>query len=244
METYLIDKLGVKLSYRKTEGKGPGVIFLGGFRSDMTGSKAVYLENRCREWGISYVRFDYFGHGISDGKFVEGTIGRWLADTLRVLDELTTGPQILVGSSMGGWLMLLAALARPDRIQALVGIAAAPDFLKDFGDLAVDQKAVLAEKGFFYFPSSLGYEPYPISKELIEEAKQHYLLEGEIPVNCPVRLLQGLSDEDVQWEKSIQIAQRLTSNDVMITLVKGGDHRLAKEAELELLGDIVGKLKF
>lgn len=241
METFLIDKQGAKLAYRKLEGKAPGVVFLGGFRSDMTGSKALYLEDCCREWGVSYVRFDYFGHGASDGQFVEGTIGRWLDNSLQVIDELTEGPQILVGSSMGGWLMLLAALARPNRVRALVGIAAAPDFLQDFS-LTPEQESALEKTGVCSFPSSTG-EPYAISAELISEAKKHYLLQGDIAIHCPVRLLQGLADEDVHWEKSIQISARLRSEDVMITLVKNGDHRLSSESQLQLLSDQILALR-
>lgn len=242
MATTLTGDNGTKLAYCKTDGKGPGVVFLGGFRSDMTGTKAMYLETRCRQWGHAFVRFDYSGHGASGGDFVEGTLGQWLADSLRVIDELTEGPQVLVGSSMGGWLMLLVALARPDRIHALVGIAAAPDFLEDFSRLTSEQQAALQKDGLCYFPSGIEGQPYPISLQLLEEAKQHYLLRNDIAIDCPVRLLQGMRDVDVPWKKAVHIAERVTSNDVRITLCKEGDHRMSSQSQLELLGETVAAL--
>lgn len=239
--SYLVEKQGNKLAYAKTEGRGPGVVFLGGFRSDMTGTKAMYLEERCRAWGRAFVRFDYFGHGVSDGRFEDGTLGRWLENALQVIDELTTGPQILVGSSMGGWLMLLAALARPNRVHALVGIAAAPDFLEDFNRLSAAQQASLEKEGKCYFPSSQG-EPYAITQALLDEAKQHYVLGGPIAIDCPIRLLQGMDDVEVPWQKAVRITERVTSNDVRIQLIKGGDHRLSTDVQLELLGNTVASL--
>jgi pimeloyl-ACP methyl ester carboxylesterase len=242
MNTFLEDAHGAKLAYCKTEGNGPGVVFLGGFRSDMTGTKAMYLEACCRQWGRAFVRFDYSGHGASDGDFVEGTLGRWLADALRVIDELTEGPQILVGSSMGGWLMLLVALARPERIHALVGIAAAPDFLEDFSRLTPEQQSALEKDGVCYFPSGIEGDPYAISAKLLEEAKQHYLLHSEIPIHCPIHLFQGMKDLDVPWKKATRIAERVASNDVRITLLKDGDHRLSSPSQLQLLGEAIRTL--
>lgn len=242
MTTYLTNTDGTKLAYCKTEGQGPGVIFLGGFCSDMSGTKAMHLEEECKRLGRAYVRFDYFGHGISDGEFIDGTLGRWLDDVLRVIDDLTTGPQILVGSSMGGWLMLLAALRRPERIHALVGIAAAPDFLEDFTRLSDEQLESLKTKGMCYVPSGIEGKPYAISAKLLVEAKIHYLLKDDISINCPIRLLQGMRDADVPWKKAVQIAERITSKDVNITFVKEGDHRLSSPEQLTLLADTVKSL--
>ncbi|MFI4956229.1 MAG: alpha/beta hydrolase [Gammaproteobacteria bacterium] len=242
MNTYLTDGHGNKLAYCKTEGEGPGVVFLGGFCSDMSGTKATYLEACCRAWGRAFVRFDYYGHGKSDGEVVKGTMGRWLSDALQVIGELTTGPQILVGSSMGGWLMLLAALARPDRVHGLVGIAAAPDFTEDFSRLSDDHRDSLAKTGVCYIPSGIEGRPYPISAELIAEAKHHYLLHGDIAIHCPIRLLQGMKDADVPWKKAIRIAERVASNDVSITLIKDGDHRLSSPSQLQLLAQTIESL--
>jgi len=237
MVQFLSDETGMKLGFHQLTGTDPtlpGVVFLGGFRSDMSGSKALYLEDCCRKWGCAYVRFDYFGHGISSGRFEEATIGRWLKDVLFVLDRLTTGPQILVGSSMGGWLMLLATLQRMSRIKALVGIASAPDFLEEFHRLTPLQAAELQEKGVCYFPSQYG-DPYPVTATLVEEGRAHRVLDKAIPINCPVRLLHGMEDQDVSFKKSLEISEKLTSTDVRVTLVKAGDHRLSTESDLALL---------
>ncbi len=238
----LIDPNGSKIAYCKTEGKGPGVVFLGGFRSDMTGSKATYLEAQCREWGNAFVRFDYFGHGASEGDFVDGTLGRWLENALQVIDELTTGPQILVGSSMGGWLMLLAALARPKRVCGLVAVAAAPDFLEDFARLSPEQVKALEEDGICYFSSGVEGHPYPISKTLLTEAKTHNLLHDKIDIRCPIRLLQGMEDKEVFWKKALKISELATSQDVRVILVKDGDHRLSTDPQLKLLAQTVKSL--
>jgi pimeloyl-ACP methyl ester carboxylesterase len=244
MAQFLIDETGMRLSYYQLTGTDltlPGVVFLGGFRSDMSGSKALYLEDCCRQWGCAYVRFDYFGHGISEGQFEEATIGRWLKDVLWVLDSLTTGPQILVGSSMGGWLMLLATMQRMSRVKALVGIASAPDFLEEFHRLTPLQAAELQEKGVCYFPSQYG-DPYPVTATLIAEGKAHRVLDKAIPINCPVRLLHGLEDQEVSWKKSLEIAEKLTSTDVRVTLIKKGAHSLSSESDLELLRATVAEL--
>ncbi len=226
-----------KIAYYQTPGRAPGVVFLGGFMSDMSGTKATYLEACCRAWGRAYVRFDYFGHGSSAGKLEEGTIGGWLEDTLLVLDELTEGPQILVGSSMGAWLMVLAALRRVDKIQGLVGIAAAADFIEDFERLSSVEVQALKKDGICYLPSQYGDKPYPITQNLITEGHTHRILQAPIALNCPVRLLHGLSDTDVSWHKSVKLAECLNSNDVIVTLIKGGDHRLSEEPHLELLAN-------
>ena len=225
------------LAYHCSPGDGPGVIFMGGFLSDMTGSKALTLEAWCRQQGLAFVRFDYHGHGASSGRFEDGTIGRWSEDAIAVLDQLTQGPQILIGSSMGAWMMLLTALARPQRIAGLIGIAAAPDFTEDllWQGLDKSKQSRLLIEGMILLPSDYNETPYPITLELIEEARQHLLLRETLPLSCPVRLLHGMNDSDVPWETSIRLAQQLNSDDVQVTLVKDGDHRLSEPQNLALL---------
>lgn len=232
---YITSSQGTKIAYHKISGKSPGIIFFGGFMSDMTGTKATYLEGVCQRLGQAYVRFDYSGHGASSGKFEEGSIGSWLEDALCVLDNLTEGPQIIVGSSMGGWLMMLAALKRPDRIKALVGIASAPDFVEDLSHMQVVQQEALAKNGICYLPSHDGVTTYPITHHLITEGRTHSLLKAPIPIFCPVHLLHGLSDKDVPWQKSVKLAERLQSANVTVTLIKNGDHRLSERTHLALL---------
>ena len=242
MESILHPSDNNHIAYQKLEGTGPGVVFLGGFMSDMQGEKARYLETCCRSWGRAYVRFDYFGHGGSSGDFKEATVSRWLEDVLLVLDTLTEGPQVLVGSSMGGWLMVRAALQRIDRIKALVGIAAAPDFVEDFSKLTRQHTEALRQNGICYLPASDGSRPYIITQKLITDATQHWVLRSPIALNCSVRLLHGLSDQAVSWKKSMLLAERLISEDVQVTLVKGGDHRLSSASNLALLGETVESL--
>ena len=238
---YINGKRG-KIAYHQSLGKAPGVVFLGGFMSDMEGTKARHLETLCKAWGRAYLRFDYSGHGASEGKLEEGTIGGWLEDTLLVLDELTSEPQVLVGSSMGGWLMVLAALKKPSRIHGLVGIAAAPDFIEDFERLTPEEHVSLQKDGICYIPSQYGDKPYPITRQLIEEGHSHRVLHQTLPLDCPVRLLHGLADHDVPWQKSIKLAACLASKDVVVTLVKEGDHRLSTASQLELLGNCIKTL--
>src|SRR5215469_3861237 len=232
---------GATIAYHRTAGSSPGVVFLGGFGSDMTGTKASYLDDFCRRRGRAYLRFDYFGHGASSGDVALGAIGRWVEDAIAVLDLLTEGPQILVGSSMGGWIMLLAALARPSRIHALIGVAAAPDFTEDLllPRLDPEQQRVLRESGSVTLPSE--YEPggYTYRLPFFKEAERHLLMRRTIEHECPVRLLHGMSDTSVPWQTSVSLAERLTSRDVVLTLVKDGDHRLSRPADLERLGRTV-----
>jgi pimeloyl-ACP methyl ester carboxylesterase len=235
---------GTILAYHRSPGAVPGVVFLGGFTSDMTGIKATTLERWCRGRGQAFVRFDYSGHGASSGKFADGTIGRWAQEVLDVLDRLTEGPQILVGSSMGAWLMLLAALARPDRIVALLGLACAVDFTEHLLWERLDEnlRERLRRERVISLPSSYG-EPYIIALNLIEEARQHRLLDRpELPIHCPVRLIHGMNDADVPWRISVQLAERLTSSDVRLLLVKDGEHTLSREKDLLLLTRALGDL--
>ncbi|MDD9900452.1 MAG: alpha/beta hydrolase [Alphaproteobacteria bacterium] len=239
-------RAGVSLAYRRFEGGEdfPGVIFLGGFKSDMTGGKATFLEEACTARNQSFVRFDYTGHGFSSGVFEDGMIGSWLQDALDVFDTLTTGPQIVVGSSMGGWISLLLALKRKERVHGLIGIAAAPDFSEDIlhHELTDTQKAELEEKGITYKPSDYG-DPYPITKKLLDEAREnHLLLHDKINITCPVRLLHGKQDDAVPWQKSERIKQKLVSKDVQITWVDDGDHRLSRDQDLALLDAAVRAL--
>ncbi|HEY4471218.1 MAG TPA: alpha/beta hydrolase [Stellaceae bacterium] len=235
---------GAAIAYHRTDGRAPGIVFLGGFRSDMTGTKALFLEDYCRRRGRAYVRFDYFGHGQSSGDFARGTIGRWREDAIAVIDSLTAAPQILVGSSMGGWVMLLAALARPERVAALVGIAAAPDFTSELlpNRLTAEQRREIEEKGAVTLPSDYDPAGYLYTRALIEDGNKHLLLGGPIPLDVPVRLLHGFADASVPWQLSLPLAERLTSQNVEVTLVKNGDHRLSTEPDLARLARILDEL--
>ena len=224
------------IAYHRTPGKSPGIVFLTGYKSDMNGQKAVRLEEFCRTRGQAFVRFDYYGHGQSSGAFTDGTIGRWAEDTVSVLDHLTEGPQVLVGSSLGGWIMILAALQRRDRIVGLVGTAAAPDFTEDIpAMLSDDQKVVLERDGVVPVYSPYDPEPTPVTRLILEEGRRHCVMAAEIPLDCPVRLIHGMEDPDVPWQTSWRLAANFRSRDVEITLVKAGDHRLSEPEDLERL---------
>ncbi len=233
----LAREAGATIAYRRREGATPGIVFLGGFRSDMTGTKALFLEGFCRRLGRAYVRFDYFAHGRSSGDFADGTISRWRDDAVAVIDSLTEGPQILVGSSMGGWIMVLAALARPERVAALVGIAAAPDFTTDLlpHRLSEAQRRILHDQGRIVLASPYDAGGYLYTRGLIEDGDRNLVLRGDIPLTCPVRLLHGMADESVPWQQSLKLAERLTGADVTLTLVKDGDHRLSRDKDLARL---------
>jgi len=232
---------GATIAYHASPGASPGVVFLTGFRSDMTGGKAVALEAACRARGRAYLRFDYTGHGQSSGKFTDGTIGQWAGDAMFAIERLTQGPQVLVGSSMGGWIMLLVALRLGARTAGLVGIAAAPDFTEDLMWQAADEvtRDTLRRDGVWHEPSAYSPEPTPITLKLIEEGRRHLLLRGPIALDCPVRLIHGMRDLDVPWQTSLRLAERLTSPDVELILVKDGDHRLSTDEDLERLTRVV-----
>jgi len=234
---------GVELAWTKLSGAGPTVGFLPGFRSDMTGDKATYLKAYCAARGRAMLRFDYSGHGTSGGEFKHGTIGTWAADALRVIDEQTAGPLILVGSSMGGWIALLTALARPDRMAGLIGIAAAPDFTEAlmWDSMTFEERATLMQDGVLHVPSAYG-EPTPVTRALIEDGRNHLLLSKPIDIRCPVRLLHGQADPDVPWEMALRIADQIMTDDVTVTLVKDGDHRLSRPRDLALLCRTLGAL--
>jgi pimeloyl-ACP methyl ester carboxylesterase len=219
------------LAVRRREGTGPSVIFLPGYASDMTGSKASALDDWAARTGRAFVRFDYRGCSASQGAFEDFTLEDWRDDALAVIDA-TEGLVVLVGSSMGGWLMLLAALARPERVTALVGIAAAPDFT-EWGFDAM-QKAMLAAEGRIEEPSPYG-SPMVTTLGFWEAGQRNLLLGGEIALDMPVRLLQGQCDADVPWRTALSLADRLRSADVQVTLVKDGDHRLSRAQDIALL---------
>ena len=235
---------GATIAYHRLAGGAPGIVFLGGYRSDMTGTKALFLQDYCQQRGRAYVRFDYFGHGASSGDFALGTVGRWRDDAIAVIDSLTTGPQILVGSSMSGWIMLLAALARPERLAALVGIAGAPDFTEEllWPRLTPAQRETLMREGRVVLPSDYDPAGYLYTRALIEDGRRHLLLGKPIALDMPARLLHGMRDESVPWRLSLRLAERLSSSDVAVTLVKDGDHRLSKPAELALLAQTLDAL--
>jgi pimeloyl-ACP methyl ester carboxylesterase len=228
---------GATIAYHRLAGAAPGIVFLGGFRSDMTGTKALFLDEYCRRLGRAYIRFDYFGHGASSGDVAQGTIGRWAEDAVAVLDRLTEGPQILIGSSMGGWIMLLAALARAPRIRALVGIAPAPDFTEDllWPRLDAAQQNALLETGTVSLPSDYDPAGYTYRRGLFEDGKRHLVMRQGIALDCPVRLLHGMRDASVPWQTSLRLAERLRSRDVTVTVIKDGDHRLSTETDLARL---------
>jgi len=241
---YLEREGAPRLAYHRTSGRPPTVAFLSGYASDMTGSKALRLERFCAARGQRFLRFDYSGHGASDGEFLEGTIGAWAEDARALIDAVTEGPLVLVGSSMGGWIMLLVALAMPARVQALIGVAAAPDFTEDLMWAALDerQRSELMSRGALRLPSPYVDEPYPITRGLIEEGRRHLCLRAPIPIDCPVRLLHGLEDGDVPWRTALRLADRLRAGDVTVTLVKGGGHRLSEPGELDLLEGTVASV--
>ena len=233
---------GRRLAYHHVAGREPTVLFCGGYTSDMGGTKALALERWCRAKGRGYVRFDYSGHGRSNGRFEDGSIGDWAEDALAIVDRVATGPLIVVGSSMGGWIMLLVALTRPERVRALVGIAAAPDFTLDLlSQATADQRRDLARQGFWWQPSAYG-EPHVVTARLLDDGGEHLLLGGPIAITCPVHLLHGQRDADVPWQTALRLAERLQSTDVTVELIKAGDHRLSQEAHLARIRAAVVRL--
>ena len=235
---------GATIAYHRMHGEVPGIVFLGGYRSDMTGTKALFLEDYCHRCGRAYVRFDYFGHGASSGDFALGTIGRWRDDAVAIIDSLTSGPQILVGSSMSGWVMLLAALARRERIAGLVGIAGAPDFTEEllWPRLSPAQRQEIEERGRIVLPSDFDPAGYLYTRALVEDGRRHLLLRGPIPLDIPVRLLHGMRDASVPWQLSLRLADRLAGDNATVTLVKDGDHRLSRPSDLTLLAQTLDAL--
>ena len=227
---------GRHIAYERLAGKAPGVIFLGGFKSDMTGTKAQHLSGWAQARGRAFVRFDYSGHGQSGGDFSDGSIGDWAADARAVL-ALTAGPQVLVGSSMGGWIALLLARAQPGRVAGLVGIAAAPDFTEDsiWAGMSPDQRTEVTTRGQIVVPSAYSEAPYLITRRLIEEGRNQLVLRAPLCLPFPVRLLQGTADTDVPSAVALRLLDHATGPDIRLTLVKGADHRFSTPTCLALI---------
>ena len=245
---FLTTDSGRRIAYAQSKGIGPGVVFLGGFMSDMTGTKALHLEAWCKAEGRGFLRFDYSGHGASSEAFTDGCIGDWAEDAQSAICELTEGAQILVGSSMGGWISLLMAKRIPERIAGLVTIAAAPDFTEDgfWANFNADTRKFLTQEGLVNIPSDYG-DPYPITKRLIEDGRLHLVLRSPLNLPFPTRFLQGDEDEEV----SVELAQRLfalaAGDDIQLRLLKGGDHRFSSPRALaltqEAITDVIGAIK-
>ncbi len=236
---FLTTKTGRKIAYHQTKGTAPGVVFLGGFKSDMDGTKAIYLEDWAKAQGRAFLRFDYSGHGISSGEFTDGCIGEWAVDAQEAIETLTDGPQILVGSSMGGWISLLMAKRIPARIKGLVGIAAAPDFTEDsmWNGFSEAQKTELMG-GQVALPSEYG-EPYIITRKLIEDGRNQLVLRAPLELPFPARFLQGTADRDVDMSVALKILELAVGDDIQLTMVKGADHRFSTPDCLAMIENAV-----
>ncbi|MEM7710153.1 MAG: alpha/beta hydrolase [Pseudomonadota bacterium] len=235
-----VTRAGHRLAYNYSPGAAPGIVFLGGLRSDMNGTKALALEAWARAQGRAYLRLDYSGHGISDGTFEGGCIGDWAADALAVIERATDGPQVLVGSSMGGWIALLLARDHPKRVAGLVTIAAAPDFTEDgfWSGFTDAQRLELFEKGRVALPSNYG-DPMVVTQPLIEEGRHNLVLRTPLPLPFPVRLLQGNADAEVPTETALRLLAHADSPDMRLTIVDGADHRFSSDDNLRLIEDSV-----
>ncbi|MFS4436717.1 alpha/beta hydrolase [Paracoccaceae bacterium GXU_MW_L88] len=223
-----------RIAYNQLSGEGPGIVFLPGLRSDMEGTKALFLEDWARERGRAFLRFDYTGHGQSSGDFTEGCIGDWARDAAETIAELTSGPQIIVGSSMGGWIGLLLARDAGLNISAMVGLAAAPDFTKNgmWAEFTDEQKAELETRGYIEEPSEYG-EPMVISKRLIEDGWDRLVLESPLAFDFPLRLIQGTADADVPMDWALRLLEHVECDDARLQLIKDADHRLSSPRDLE-----------
>jgi pimeloyl-ACP methyl ester carboxylesterase len=231
-----------RIAVRQRAGDSPGLFWLGGFKSDMQGTKAQALDSWAQAQGRACLRFDYSGHGESDGDFKDGTIGRWLAECLAVYTSLAKGPQVVIGSSMGGWLALLLARALREKksgppIAGMVLIAPAVDFTEElmWKHFPEAVKREIEDKGLWLRPSEYGEGPYPITKSLIEDGRKHLMLGGLIEPGCPVHILQGVQDPDVPWRHAVELVSRFARDDVVLTLIKDGDHRLSRPEDIERL---------
>jgi pimeloyl-ACP methyl ester carboxylesterase len=227
-----------RIAVRALPGSGPGLFWLGGFKSDMKGTKALALDAWATKHRRGCVRFDYSGHGESGGEFVDGTIGRWLEEALAVFEQFCTGPQVVIGSSMGGWIALLLAREVKRRqtkasLAGLVLIAPAPDFTEElmWKGFSREARREIEEKGVWHRPSDYG-DPYPITKNLIQEGRNHLILGAAIDVGCPVRILQGARDPDVPWQHAMRLTHRLPAEDVVLTVIQDGDHRLSRPQDI------------
>ena len=228
------------LAYHHTPGRGPTLVFLPGYASDMTGTKALAVEAWAKAHGRACVRFDYSGCGASPGAFEDYTLADWRDDALAVVDELVDGPVVLVGSSMGGWIMLLVALARPERVAGIVGVAAAPDFTS--WGFTAEEKAVLERDGRLEQPSPYSDQPTVTTRAFWQAGEALRVLRPSIPIDCPLRLIHGQADADVPWELSLQLGAAIRSADVQTILVKDGDHRLSRDADIGTLISVIEML--
>ncbi len=245
MTDFLTRDDGVALAYELTPGAAPTLVFLPGFKSDMQGSKALALEAHARANGQAMLRLDYSGHGASGGRFEDGCISRWRDDVLLLVDRLTMGPVLLVGSSMGGWLALLVALARPQQVAGITLIAPAPDFT-DWGveaSFSPDERAALARDGRVVRQSDYDPAGYTITKRLIEDGQQNSLMTAPIGLHCPIRILHGQQDADVSWQRSLDLIRQVVGGDCHLTLIKDGDHRLSRPQDILLLTRMVDDLR-
>lgn len=229
---------GRRLAHHRLPGRGPGIVFLGGFRSDMTGTKARFLEARARAQGRAFLRFDYTGHGASSGDFLDGGIGDWVRDAEDAVARLTGGPQVLVGSSMGGWIALRLAQRVPERVAAFLGIAAAPDFTEDamWQGFSAEERARLMAEGRLATPSDYSEAPYVITRRLIEDGRENLVLRAPLRLPFPVRLLHGIADADVALAVPLRLVAHAECPDLQLTLVKDADHRFSTPQALELTG--------
>lgn len=244
MSEFLDTAAGRRIAYHRTQGQGPGVVFLGGFKSDMTGTKALHLQDWAQRRGRAFLRFDYSGHGASSGHFEEGSIGDWAEDARAVIEALTDGPQVLVGSSMGGWIALLVARALPHRLAGLVTIAAAPDFTERgfWEGFDAQQREALMRAGRLELPSDYADQPYVITRQLIEDGRQNLVMDQPLRLDCPVRLLQGTADADVPMSWALDLLAHLDAGDLRLTLVKGADHRFSTPECLRMIEEAVEDL--
>lgn len=235
-----------QLAYHLHEGNEPTVIFLGGFKSDMEGGKALALEAFCKERGQRFIRFDYSGHGQSSGQFTDGTISSWKDDALAIIDQLGSKNSILIGSSMGAWIALLVALERKEKVSGLITIAAAPDFTERriWQTASKEKREELVREGIYHEPSCYDDEPYPITLTLIEDGRKHLLMNSPIELDIPVRLIQGMMDDDVPWQTSQELLEGITSEDVELYLFKNAGHRLSEPEQLQLLCQTLGNMLF
>lgn len=235
MQHRIVTPQGRDIAFHRTEGAGPTAVFLGGFKSDMEGTKALFLEEWAKTEGRAFVRFDYSGHGVSGGTFTDGCIGDWFEDACAVIDQID-GPVVLVGSSMGGWISLLVARAMPDRVAGFVGIAAAPDFTEDgfWAGFDDDQRATLAHDGQVALPSEYG-EPYIITARLIEEGRKRLVLRDPLSLPCPVRLVQGTADTSVPVEWGTRLLAHISCDDAQLVLLKDADHSFSSPVCLPVI---------
>lgn len=236
------DRRAIAVRHRSSAGRAPGLLWLGGYRSDMDGTKAIELDRLAGERGMACTRFDYSGHGASQGRFEDGTLSRWLEESLAVFDAFTQGPQILVGSSMGGWIALrmveeLSKRAERGRIAGLVLVAPAPDFTTELIEptLSAEQRRALEERGFYEEPTPYGPEPNVYTQALFEDGRRNRVLDGIIDAGCPIHILQGMDDDDVPYRHALRLVEHLPGDNLVVTLIRDGDHRLSRPEDIDRL---------